>query len=67
MISDEERRKIPEYINSNSQLDENIFKDTYTNRKSQETKEVYWKYYRYLFEFYVSRNAITLNNLLAFY
>lgn len=59
--------EIPEYINSNSQLDENIFKDTYTNRKSQETKEVYWKYYIYLFEFYVSRNAITLNNLLAFY
>ncbi len=59
--------EIPSDLKTSSKLSETCFRERFKNRKSSAAVEIYWNYYSLLWEFSVSQDSDSLNQLLTCY
>ena len=58
---------IPEELKNNELIEEKTFSKIFTNKKSRSMIKMYWKFYNFLYRFYIKRDENTLDTLLTFF
>ena len=59
--------EIPKEINSISELDESIFKAHFKNQKSSNTIDIYWNFYKLLYEVNKKKDNLSIKNMFSYY
>ena len=66
-INGYEQEDILKFKNSISELDESIFKAHFKNQKSSNTIDIYWNFYKLLYEVNKKKDNLSIKNMFSYY